>query len=113
MTYLFIAYNMHHYTVLEVPYMHQHTFFIKLPCGLNCAVYALLSERNCSRVLYVISRFQVHRICGIIRFQTKSAVFGRYEIIHHQIAFVVFNISFYNISLGSYDRLDIRVLLWE
>ena len=65
MTYLFIAYNMHHYTVLEVPYMHQHTFFIKLPCGLNCAVYALLSERDGNVHVYYTSSYGFRSIAYV------------------------------------------------
>ena len=48
-----------------------------------------------------------------MRFLAKSAVFERNAILLHQIAFEVFNKSFYSISLGSYDRLDIRMSLWE
>ena len=48
-----------------------------------------------------------------MRFLAKSAVFERNAILLHQIAFEVFKISFYSISLGSYDRLDIRMSLWE
>ena len=65
--YPFVISSIHHHAVPAVTNIRQQTFFIKLLCGSNCIVYALLFECEDNvqdNVLYGILRFLVQCICG-------------------------------------------------